>query len=165
MTSRHIRGCKDRYKQLLSHFVRPSFLMLKAMLLVSVVQSKAWVWESFWRPSFQMGQVWRTGFQSFCILVGSTANGLARTSLSGGLPQFLFEASWPSNVPAQTTLEAKTLTNWARQLCCVCSCVYTAQDQHETWKWICGGAGGGGFYLRSRPRCSGCMLKFRAITA
>ena len=135
MTRRHIRGCKDRYKQLLSHFVRPSFLMLKAMLLVSVIQGKAWVWESFWRPSFQMGQVWRTGFQSFCILVGSTANGLARTSLSGGLPQFLFEASWPSNVPAMAamaTFEAKILASWARQLSCVCSCVYTVQNQHET---------------------------------
>ena len=41
MTSRHIRGCKDRYRQLLSHFVKPLLLMLKAMLLVSVIQGKA----------------------------------------------------------------------------------------------------------------------------
>ena len=162
MTRRHIRGCKDRYKQLLSHFVRPSFLMLKAMLLVSVIQGKAWVWESFWRPSFQMGQVWRTGFQSFCILVGITANGLARTSLSGGLPQFLFEASWPSNVPAMAamaTFEARILASWARQLSCVCSCVYIVQNQHETCKSNC--------LFKVIPfwksSCSVCTLNFRDI--
>ena len=92
---------------------------------------------------FQMDQVWRTGFQSFCISVGSTANGLARTSLSGGLPQFLLEASWPSNVPAMTTLEAKTLASRAQQL----SCVYTPENQHEIWKLT---PQGGGFFFESR---------------
>ena len=89
---------------------------------------------------FQMDQVWRTGFQSFCISVGSTANGLARTSLSGGLPQFLLEASWPSNVPAMTTIEAKTLASRAQQL----SCVYTPENQHEIWKLT---PQGGGFFF------------------
>jgi len=60
----------------------------------------------------------RTGFQSLHNLVGINVNGVARTSLADALLQFLFDASWPSNVPVKTTLEARAFVS--RELCALC---------------------------------------------
>ena len=143
--SRWLADTSEGAKIVTGSFSRTSlslcFWCWKQMLLVSVIQGKAWVGESFWRP---LDSKWiRCGVlasKASAISVGSTANGLARTSLSGGLPQFLLEASWPSNVPAMTTIEAKTLASRAQQL----SCVYTPENQHEIWKLT---PQGGGFFF------------------